>query len=237
MRSLIFLLILFVTSLLSGMAEAKTAPARHHEHLAPISWQGEKWEYLIEHPTDIRHIDPVRMEELTDQAGQHGWRLIEVTSENQFYAFYFSRPLLPHKLEAHRDRLNKLVARRKLREAELIKRIEKVHQEEVLLAERQKELKQKEAQEKREIALEKAHIDDLKYRLHQKGIGYERSKILKQQLWQLVQDERKLEADEQTLEKEEHAINEDILHDQQLEEKYKKALAKLIAEDATEGVR
>lgn len=76
-----------------------------HTVLHPITWQGEKWEYLVEHPTGKNHIDPALFEEILDTAGQHGWELVEVTSEYHFYTFYFKRPLLPHKIESHRLRL------------------------------------------------------------------------------------------------------------------------------------
>ena len=57
------------------------------------------------------------MEEILDNAGQHGWKLISVTSENHFYAFYFIRPLLSHKLQTHRDRLHGLITQRLNKEA------------------------------------------------------------------------------------------------------------------------
>ncbi len=76
-----------------------------HTVLHPITWQGEKWEYLVEHPTGKNHVDPAFFEEILDTAGKHGWELVEVSSEYHFYTFYFKRPLLPHKLESHQIRL------------------------------------------------------------------------------------------------------------------------------------
>lgn len=75
--------------------------------LQPFKWQGEKWEYLVEHPTGKNHIDPAYFEEILDTAGQHGWRLVSVTSAYHFYTFYFERPLLPHKIDSHRARLQR----------------------------------------------------------------------------------------------------------------------------------
>ncbi len=75
--------------------------------LQPIKWKGEKWEYLVEHPTGKNHIDPAYFEEILDTAGQHGWRLVNVTSAYHFYTFYFERPLLPHKIDAQRVRLQR----------------------------------------------------------------------------------------------------------------------------------
>lgn len=75
--------------------------------LQPVRWQGEKWEYLVEHPTGKNHIDPAYFEEILDTAGLHGWRLVSVTSEYHFYTFYFERPLLPHKIDAHKVRLQR----------------------------------------------------------------------------------------------------------------------------------
>ncbi len=75
--------------------------------LHPIKWKGEKWEYLVEHPTGKNHVDPALFEEILDTAGQHGWRLVSVSSAYHFYTFYFERPLLPHKVDAHRARLQR----------------------------------------------------------------------------------------------------------------------------------
>ena len=86
--------------------------------LQPIKWKGEKWEYLVEHPTGKNHIDPALFEEILDTAGQHGWRLVSVTSAYHFYTFYFVRPLLPHKIEAHRARLQRNKNFRANKEAE-----------------------------------------------------------------------------------------------------------------------
>lgn len=87
-----------------------------HTVLRPIKWQGEKWEYLVEHPS-INHVDPSFFEEILDTAGQEGWELIEVTGTNHFYAFYFKRPLLPHKIDSHRARLARNKQKRANKEA------------------------------------------------------------------------------------------------------------------------
>jgi|GEM_PF-1308312 len=73
--------------------------------LHKVKWKGKKWEYLVEHPTETRHVDTVRFEEILDTAGQHGWRLVTVSHAFHFYGFYFERPLPDSKLAAHRAHL------------------------------------------------------------------------------------------------------------------------------------
>jgi len=104
--------------------KVKTTIANPHPHLAPITWKGKKWEYLVQFPRDIHHIDELRMEELMDDVGQHGWELVTVTAEDHYYAFYFKRPLLPHKIQAHRDRINRHKGERLEREAKVRKQIQ-----------------------------------------------------------------------------------------------------------------
>jgi len=99
-----------------------------HPLLKPITWKGAKWEYMVEHPSDVRYIHTVRFEELMDTLGQHGWELAEVTDENQFFAFYFKRPLLEEKIKAHRQRLSKVLTERLKKEEQLKKRIHEAHQ-------------------------------------------------------------------------------------------------------------
>lgn len=108
----------------SAFTYADTTSNNDPEHLAlaPVTWKGDKWEYLVEHPTDVRHIDPVRFEELLDEAGQHGWELVAVTGTAHFYAFYFKRPLLPEKLEKHRQHVLEL------KKARLVKRKQQLTQ-------------------------------------------------------------------------------------------------------------
>lgn len=106
--------IILISSNLALAANNNADP--NHLTLAPVKWKGDQWEYLVEHPTDVRHIDPVRFEELLDEAGQHGWELVAVTGTGHFYAFYFKRPLSPEKLAKHRQHI--LV----IKKARLIKR-------------------------------------------------------------------------------------------------------------------
>jgi hypothetical protein len=80
--------------------------------LHKVTWKGKKWEYLVEHPTNIRHIHTVRFEEILDTAGQHGWELVTVSHAFHFYGFYFKRPLLAKKLKAHRVHLTQSKAYR-----------------------------------------------------------------------------------------------------------------------------
>lgn len=121
----LFLIILLNLFFVSGCFAVATPAKNPHPHLQPITWQGAKWEYLVEFPKDIQHIDVARFETLTDNVGQHGWELVEVTSEFNMYVFYFKRPLLEHKINAHRDRLNALVAARKAKEAAVQAKIDK----------------------------------------------------------------------------------------------------------------
>lgn len=103
---------------------AKVSTALH-----PVTWQGKKWEYLVEHPTDVQAIDPVRFEEILDTVGHHGWHLVTVTNSFNFYAFYFERELLPHKLTEHRERLRKIKAVRKAKETATQAQLEEAHLE------------------------------------------------------------------------------------------------------------
>ncbi|MBU1558443.1 MAG: hypothetical protein KJ588_01415, partial [Gammaproteobacteria bacterium] len=119
-----FLRILFIVAIPFFFSTAFALP-----HLAPVHWQGQKWEYLVEHPTDIHHIDPVRMEEVLTTAGQHGWRLVAVTSAFHFYGFYFERPLHNHRLSIVRARLLASKLAREKKEAKLYEAIRKAHQE------------------------------------------------------------------------------------------------------------
>ncbi|OGT31606.1 MAG: hypothetical protein A3E87_05865 [Gammaproteobacteria bacterium RIFCSPHIGHO2_12_FULL_35_23] len=89
----------------------------------PITWKGAQWEYLVEYPKDIQYIDPERFEEILDTAGQHGWRLVEVSHEAHFYAFYFSRELLTEKLAANTARLKAYKAYRASKESDIITKV------------------------------------------------------------------------------------------------------------------
>jgi hypothetical protein len=97
--------------------------------LHPITWKGKKWEYLVEYPTGILHVDPVRFEELLDTAGQHGWRLVDVSGTNHFYAFYFERPLHADRIEKHRARIQKVRTKRINKETEQMKQILAIHKQ------------------------------------------------------------------------------------------------------------
>src|SRR3990167_95855 len=99
----------------------------------PITWKGAQWEYLVEYPKDVNHIDPERFEELLDTAGQHGWKLIEVTHESHFYAFYFTRKLLPEKLAANTARLKAYKAQRAAKEADMTNQILAAQKEKLVL--------------------------------------------------------------------------------------------------------
>ena len=132
---IVFNLLIFLSL---SYAQPKTLP-----HLKPILWKGKKWEYLVEHPTDVQYIHVIRFEELLDTMGQHGWELTEVTSEHHFYAFYFKRPLLAHKLVAHRKRVSRLIASRKKRETKLQKKINKAHREALILKKQKQALELK----------------------------------------------------------------------------------------------
>lgn len=112
-----------------------------HMILPPITWPGEKWEYLVEHPVNIHHVDVIEFEEICDEAGMHGWKLMEATDSFHFYTFYFTRPLLPHKIDAHTARLTRLKGMHEDIEAG------RRHQIKVKTADRVSELKQKEAEE------------------------------------------------------------------------------------------
>jgi len=101
--------------------------AKIDTQLHPVTWKGKKWEYLVEHPTDLQGIDPERFEEILDTVGQHGWHLVSVTSSFHFYAFYFERELLPHRLAAHRAHLNKLKTARKAKESQMKAKLEEAH--------------------------------------------------------------------------------------------------------------
>lgn len=103
---------------------AKDGFAYTHTILQPISWPGEKWEYLVEHPVSIHHVDVVEFEEICDSAGMHGWKLIEVSDAFHFYTFYFARPLLPHKIGGHVARLARLKAKHEADEAGVRYRIQ-----------------------------------------------------------------------------------------------------------------
>ena len=46
----------------------KASFAYTHMILPPITWSGEKWEYLVEHPVNIHHVDVVEFEEICDEA-------------------------------------------------------------------------------------------------------------------------------------------------------------------------
>lgn len=94
--------------------------------LHSTTWPGEKWEYLVEHPHGIHHIDLVEFEEILDTAGMHGWKLIEVTDTAHFYTFYFIRPLLPHKLPSHVARLARLKEIHEKQEADVRHRVNSV---------------------------------------------------------------------------------------------------------------
>lgn len=100
-------LLLLCSIIMLGFGSLTSFATSYHggSALNNIKWEGEKWEYLVEFPTNMRHIDPAKFEEITDTVGLHGWELVEVTSEDHFYVFYFKRPLLPHKIESHILRL------------------------------------------------------------------------------------------------------------------------------------
>jgi len=91
-------------------------------HLKPITWQGPKWEYLVEHP-HVSIADSAYFNEILDTAGQHGWRLVSATHEGQFFTFYFERPLQPHRINAHRARLARVKSYRAGKESEIYNRI------------------------------------------------------------------------------------------------------------------
>lgn len=83
----------------------------------PIMWPGEKWEYLVERPAMVLHVDPVLFEEILNTGGMHGWKLMEVTDEAHAYTFYFARPLLPHKMASAVARMRRIKELREDKEA------------------------------------------------------------------------------------------------------------------------
>ena len=124
----IVMAVLLVTSLSSvklAFADSTT--------MQPVTWRGDKWEYLVEYPRDTNYIDPVRFEEVLDNAGQHGWELVEVSHESHFYAFYFKRPLYPHRIEAHRAHLAKVKGERAQKEAMMASAIQQAYKEKIAL--------------------------------------------------------------------------------------------------------
>jgi len=120
-------MIKMITALLIAFAFSSICYALPHVH--PITWKGQKWEYLVEHPTDIQTIDTVRMEHILDDAGQHGWELIEVTSEYHFYVFYFKRPLSNEKLAEHRQHLLTLHTNHEKKHAKLYEQLKQAQQQ------------------------------------------------------------------------------------------------------------
>lgn len=108
---------------------AGVSQASHSTQLHQVTWKGKKWEYLVEHPTDVQHVDKARFEEVLDTAGQHGWELVAVTDFYHFYAFLFKRPLPEAKLTAHRARLKNVKSKRAAEEALIMKKTIEVHRE------------------------------------------------------------------------------------------------------------
>lgn len=100
-KNCLFVLLSITLSCMAASLFAYTAT-----HIKKSTWSGEKWEYLVENP-HVNHVDPALFEEVLDTAGHDGWELINVSAFNHFYTFYFKRPLLPHKVEAHLYRLKR----------------------------------------------------------------------------------------------------------------------------------
>lgn len=119
MKSLMTLCLTLLLSLWINCASALPAGVT----ITKTDWPGERWEYLVENP-HYNHIDAAHFEHILDTAGHDGWELVEVTSFNHFYTFYFKRPLMPHKYEAHVVRLNRNKSKFDAKAAEKRKLIE-----------------------------------------------------------------------------------------------------------------
>jgi hypothetical protein len=148
-----------------------------HPYLEPITWKGPKWEYYLEFPKDIKHISVIRMQELMDDMGQHGWELVTITHENNFYGFFFKRPLHEHKVKVHRDRVNKWKGERLSKRAAQMEKIRKVHAEKVAFINEREQLNSLIAKEQRMIAEDKAK----EARLIKQGAAPEKIQKIKQE--------------------------------------------------------
>jgi hypothetical protein len=104
-----FLLSLVATLCFSGLIANTYADS---VKMKPVTWKGQKYEYLAEFPSDAPFVHPVRFEEVLDNAGQHGWKLVSVSHEAHFYVFYFMRPLTEDRLPAHRAHLREVKDKR-----------------------------------------------------------------------------------------------------------------------------
>ncbi|OGT09924.1 MAG: hypothetical protein A2X77_01030 [Gammaproteobacteria bacterium GWE2_42_36] len=113
---------------LGGICFACHAISYTDTFVRPVTWSGEKWEYLIERPAMVFHVNPVLFEEILDTAGVHGWKLMDVTSEAHAYTFYFARPLLPHKMAAAIERLKRIKEFREDQEAAANARVQSATQ-------------------------------------------------------------------------------------------------------------
>ncbi len=133
--------------------------------LHKVTWKGQKWEYLVEHPVDIQHVDKGRFEEILDTAGQHGWELVEVTDFYHFYTFLFKRPLHDAKLAQHRARLKNVKAKRAANEALIMKQTIEAHREKLAFEKKyaqevavvNKELQKELSLEEKALALSQKH--------------------------------------------------------------------------------
>lgn len=159
----------FMTAaLVTGMLFAAKQAVADSTTMLPITWRGDKWEYLVEYPRGTNYIDPVRFEELLDDAGQHGWELVSVSHESHFYAFYFKRPLYPHKIAAHRAHLAKVKAERAQKEKIAMDQIQAAYKEKIMLEKAYSQQVAKVDQElKQEVKLNQELAQEVKVENHE----------------------------------------------------------------------